>query len=86
MYRYKTKGTCSQFINIELDGDTVSKVAFEGGCQGNLTALSRLIQGKTIDETAEVLEGLTCGPRKTSCGDQLVQGLREAHQAQTHSE
>lgn len=86
MYRYKTEGTCSKHINIELNGDTISNIAFEGGCQGNLKAMERLLQGKTIDETAEVLEGLTCGPRNTSCGDQLVKGLREARKAQSSSE
>lgn len=86
MYRYKTKGTCSQFINIELDGEVISKLSFEGGCQGNLRAMERLVAGKTIEETADILEGLTCGPRHTSCGDQLVKGLREAQAAEAASE
>lgn len=85
MYQYKTKGTCSKYINIELEGSTISQIAFEGGCQGNLKAIARLLQGRTVDETAEMLEGLTCGPRKTSCGDQLVKGLREAQRQQETS-
>ena len=58
----------------------ISHVDFEGGCNGNLKAISHLVQGKTVDEVAEMLEGLTCGRRETSCADQMVKGLREAQQ------
>lgn len=78
MYTYTTQGTCARSIDIELEGDTVSSVVFHGGCNGNLKAISKLIAGKSVDEIAEVLEGNTCGPRNTSCADQLVKGLREA--------
>jgi len=82
MYHYTTKGTCSRSIDIELDGDRVESVAFEGGCNGNLKAIGKLVHGMTIDEVAALLEGNTCGRRPTSCADQLVQGLKEAHQAE----
>lgn len=78
MYTYQTQGVCARAINIELDGDTISHVDFVGGCNGNLKAISKLIQGKDIEEVAEVLEGNICGKRNTSCADQLVKGLREA--------
>lgn len=81
MYTYRTSGVCSREIHIELDGDKVSHVDFVGGCNGNLKAISKLIQGMTVDEVAAVLEGNTCGNRSTSCADQLVRGLREAQQA-----
>lgn len=80
MYTYRTSGVCSREIHIELDGDKVSHVDFVGGCNGNLKAISKLIQGMTVDEVAAVLEGNTCGNRSTSCADQLVRGLREAQQ------
>ncbi len=82
MYTYTPRGVCSRAINIELDGDTVSHVDFVGGCNGNLKAVSKLIQGMTVEEVAAVLEGNTCGKRSTSCADQLVRGLREARSAQ----
>ena len=82
MYTYTPRGVCSRAINIELDGDTVSHVDFVGGCNGNLKAVSKLIQGMTVEEAAAVLEGNTCGKRSTSCADQLVRGLREARSAQ----
>ncbi len=81
MYTYRTSGVCSREIHIELDGDKVSHVDFVGGCNGNLKAISKLIQGMTVDEVAAVLAGNTCGNRSTSCADQLVRGLREAQQA-----
>ena len=81
MYTYRTSGVCSREIHIERDGDKVSHVDFVGGCNGNLKAISKLIQGMTVDEVAAVLEGNTCGNRSTSCADQLVRGLREAQQA-----
>ncbi|MDR0513565.1 MAG: TIGR03905 family TSCPD domain-containing protein [Coriobacteriaceae bacterium] len=85
MYRYRTKGVCSRLINIELEGERVTHLDFEGGCNGNLKALSILVTGMSIDEAAEKLEGLTCGSRPTSCADQLVLGLREAFAAQEHA-
>ena len=29
---YKTKGVCSQAIEVEVDGETVKSVQFVGGC------------------------------------------------------
>ena len=82
MYTYRTRGVCAQAIDIELDGDTIEHVEFHGGCNGNLKAIAKLVQGQKIDDIADVLEGNTCGPRSTSCADQLVKGLREAQAAQ----
>lgn len=81
MYQYTPRGVCSRAININLDAGKVSHVEFVGGCDGNLKAVSRLIEGMTVEEVAAVLEGNTCGRRRTSCADQLVHGLREAAQA-----
>lgn len=81
MYTYKTRGTCSREINIELEGDSVSHIDFVGGCDGNLKAISKLVQGMSVDVVAALLEGNTCGRRSTSCADQLVKGLREAQTA-----
>ena len=78
-YTYNNKGTCSVRTVVELNDDhTIKSVQVLGGCDGNLKAISKLIEGKNIDEVASVLEGNTCGRRSTSCADQLVQGLRAA--------
>lgn len=82
MHTYATRGVCSRAINVELDGDTVSHVDFVGGCDGNLKAISKLVQGMKIEEVSSILEGNTCGRRTTSCADQLVHALREAQAAQ----
>ena len=81
MYTYTPRGVCPRAINIELDGDIVSHVDFEGGCNGNLKAISKVVEGLTVDEVAELFEGNTCGRKPTSCVDQLVKGLRLAQNA-----
>ena len=82
MYTFQPRGVCSRAIHIDLDGDRVSHVEFVGGCNGNLKAVSALIEGMTVDEVAAVLEGNMCGRRSTSCADQLVKGLRAAYAAE----
>lgn len=87
-YDYKPKGVCSRMIHIGLsdDGKTIEQVSFEGGCNGNLKAISKLVAGHPVDEICGILAGNTCGARKTSCADQLARGLevavREATDAQ----
>ena len=77
---FKPRGVCSRAIHVELDdaGKTIEAVSFEGGCNGNLKAISKLVRGKDVDEVVAILEGNTCGPRSTSCADQLTRALREA--------
>ena len=77
-YDYKTQYTCSQIISPDLEGDRVYNISFTGGCNGNLKAISKLVDGWTVDEIAGKLEGITCGRRPTSCGDQLSHAVREA--------
>lgn len=77
---YKTRGVCSRMIHVELsdDGSTIENVAFEGGCNGNLKAIGKLVAGQPVDDIVNLLQGNTCGPRSTSCADQLTRALREA--------
>jgi uncharacterized protein (TIGR03905 family) len=81
-YLYKTKGTCSSQIEVELDGDIVQNVKFTGGCNGNLQAIPRLVKGMTVEEVESRIKGISCNGRGTSCGDQLARALREAYEAQ----
>ena len=81
-YDYATKNTCSQIISLDLDGDVVHNINFEGGCNGNLKAISRLVDGWTVEEIRSKLSGITCGRRPTSCGDQLAHAVEEAYAAQ----
>ena len=77
-HRYKTKGTCSSYIDIEMDGNVLKEVAFHGGCNGNLQGICKLVQGKTYEELKATLEGSHCGPRPTSCPDQLIHAMQFA--------
>lgn len=81
-YDYLTKGTCSQLISMDLDGDIVRNVSFMGGCNGNLKAIPILIDGWSVEEIASKLAGVTCGRRTTSCADQLAIAVREAYEAE----
>ncbi|MEE0845306.1 MAG: TIGR03905 family TSCPD domain-containing protein [Eggerthellaceae bacterium] len=82
MYDYKPHGVCARQISVELDGNKVKDVAFVGGCNGNLKAISKLVRGMEVDDVVRILEGNTCGPRPTSCADQLTRALREAQAQQ----
>ena len=75
---YYPEGTCSQMIEIELEGDIIKEVVFIGGCNGNLSGISKLIKGMKAVDVIEKLEGTTCGFKDTSCPDQLSKALREA--------
>ena len=75
---YHTKGTCSSRIEFDLDGDIVRNVVFTGGCNGNLKAIPRLIEGIDANEVIRRVKGVTCGPRNTSCSDQLSRALEQA--------
>ncbi|MGN0443004.1 MAG: TIGR03905 family TSCPD domain-containing protein [Acutalibacteraceae bacterium] len=82
MYIYKTKGTCSRAIEVELDGDIVKSVRFDGGCNGNTKGVAKLVEGKTVDEVYNALSGIRCGFKTTSCPDQLAQAVVAARDAQ----
>ena len=74
-YSYKTQGVCSTQIEFEINDDVISNVSFTGGCNGNLKAISKLIDNKSVDYIESILKGNTCGPRPTSCPDQLSKAL-----------
>ena len=80
-YLYKTKGTCSTQIEVELEGDIIRNVKFTGGCHGNLQAIPKLVEGMTVEEVERRISGIRCGFKNTSCGDQLAKACREAYEA-----
>ena len=77
-YQYLTQNVCSQVISFDLDGDVVKNVSFFGGCNGNLNAISKLVDGMTVDTIDGYLKGNLCGRRPTSCADQLAIAVRQA--------
>lgn len=74
---YKTKGVCSRSILIDLDGDIIKSVRFEGGCSGNTQGVAALAEGLRIDEVIEKLKPIKCGFKNTSCPAQLATALEE---------
>ena len=74
---YRTQGTCSSNIELEVEDGIIREVAFWGGCNGNLQGISRLVTGMPAAEVVKRLEGIRCGSRLTSCPDQLCQALHQ---------
>ncbi len=80
-YLYKPRGTCSTLIEVELDGDIIKNVKFTGGCNGNLQAIPKLVEGLTVAQVEQKISGISCNGRGTSCGDQLAKACRAAYEA-----
>ncbi len=78
-YSYKPKNVCPMEIKFNIDGNVITNVKFFGGCNGNLKAIAKLIDGWTVEQIEEKLTGNTCGLRSTSCADQLAKAVREAY-------
>ena len=74
---YKTKGTCSTSIDVELKDGVIDSVKFTGGCNGNLQGISALVKGMKSEEAISRLKGIRCGFKPTSCPDQLAHALEE---------
>ena len=79
---YKTKGTCSSEIHVDLNGDTIEHVTFVGGCSGNTQGVAKLVEGMKAEDAIARLKGIKCGFKPTSCPDQLAHALEEIVQAQ----
>ncbi len=77
MNTYKTHGTCSQEIQFEIDNDIIESVRFIGGCSGNTQGVARLVEGMKVEDAINKIEGIKCGPKSTSCPDQLAQAFKQ---------
>ena len=75
---YKTKGVCSRAIKFDIVDNKVTGVQFVGGCSGNTQGVARLVEGMDVNEAIARMEGFCCGPRPTSCPDQLACALKQA--------
>ena len=78
-YNYKTQNTCAQIISFDINGNVISNIEFLGGCNGNLKAVATLCEGMTVEQIEQKLLGNTCGPKPTSCADQLAIAVRKAY-------
>ena len=73
---YRPRGVCSQRMTIQVEDGVIRSVQVQGGCNGNLQGISRLVEGMEVSEAIRRLDGIKCGFKPTSCPDQLAQALK----------
>ncbi len=78
MHTFTPEGVCAKAIHFEIEDNVVQKVVFEKGCPGSLHGIANLVVGLEVEDVMQRLKGIPCGPRATSCPDQLYKAL-EAH-------
>ena len=83
-YSYEPRDVCPMQIDFDINGDIITNIRFTGGCNGNLKAISKLVNGMTVDQIEGALKGNTCGRKPTSCADQLARAVRQAYN-ETHT-
>ncbi len=77
-YKFNPTGVCSMQITFDMENDIVTNVRFLGGCSGNTQGIAKLCEGRDANELIDVLEGIECGRKGTSCPDQLAMALKAA--------
>ena len=77
-YEYDTSGVCSVHISFDIEDGRLHNVSYLGGCDGNLKAIGKLVEGMEAGKVAEILKGNTCGYKRTSCADQLSKAITKA--------
>ena len=75
---YKTKGTCSRRMVVEVEDGVVQSLQVYGGCDGNLKGIAKLLPGMKAEDAITRMEGIRCGRKATSCPDQISQALKGA--------
>ena len=79
--QYMTNGVCPKIISFDLDNNIVHNVTFiGGGCNGNLKAICKIVEGMTVEQIEGNFKGIHCGPKSTSCTDQLAVAVRDAYE------
>ena len=77
-YKYRPGGVCSREITFTIEDGKLHNVSFLGGCNGNLKAIGKLLEGQDAANAVRILKGNTCGSRGTSCSDQLARAVEAA--------
>lgn len=75
--KYQVKGVCSRFVDVEVQDGIIQSVKFTGGCMGNTQGVAKLCEGKPVEDVVNLLQGINCGMKGTSCPDQLARVLKE---------
>ena len=81
-YTYTPRGVCSRKMTVELENGVIKSVSVEGGCNGNLQAISRVVEGMTVEQIEGYFKGISCNGRGTSCSDQLATAVRKAKESE----
>ena len=76
-YKYSPQGVCSMEMIFDIEDNIINHLQIIGGCPGNTVGVSRLVEGKSVDEVIKMLKGIECGARGTSCPDQVATALEE---------
>ena len=76
-YTLYPKGVCSTQIDLDITDGKIHNLSYTGGCNGNLKAIGKLVEGMDAAKVVEILEGNICGARPTSCADQLAKAIKE---------
>jgi uncharacterized protein (TIGR03905 family) len=69
---------CSAQIDFDLVDGRIHDLRYIKGCDGNLQAVGRLLEGMEATKAIDILAGVNCHGRGTSCSDQLTRVLRKA--------
>ena len=75
VYQFHTQGVCSQMMTVDVEDGIVRELQVIGGCDGNLKGIAQLVRGRKVEDLIELLSGISCGSKDTSCPDQLARGL-----------
>lgn len=75
-FRYTPQGVCSIEMIFNIENNIIKSLKIVGGCPGNTVGVSKLVEGKNIDEVIKMLEGIPCGLKGTSCPDQVAKALK----------
>jgi len=78
-YSFDTSGTCTRKIEFDINDNIITNVTFYGGCPGNLAAIARVVEGKTVEEIESLFKDIKCGFKPTSCSAQLAIAVRKAY-------
>ena len=79
-YEMRPQGVCPSKISFDLEGNVVTNIQFTNGCNGNLKAISKVVDGMTVEQIEGSFRGNTCGMKQTSCADQLAKCVRQAYE------
>lgn len=79
-YQVYPRGVCSTQLDFDVDEEngSVTNIQFHGGCNGGLKTIAMLVDGWSVNQISEKFDGIRCGPKSTSCPDQLAKEVKKA--------